>query len=289
MKKTYSLSKPMPPLWLMYPSITRYSIGWRMGYGEGYANEYFRWYSSLSTEEKQKYQQMFPEPKGWLGWYKDTDEDIYDDGTLFWSKDHKLKYSLDSLQKDFRKGKKTKYIFFWGHQPSSDGKITKSCMSQWWKSKFTIDTSHYCCMEQYMMAEKARIFNDQDMLDAILKSNSPKQIKEFGRKVRHFDEEIWRRKRSAIILNGNFAKFLQDNELKQYLIQTKGKVLVEASPFDKIWGIGLSVDDENIKNPLLWKGQNLLGFALMEVRDELIKICENENRIDYESLYKQYG
>lgn len=191
-----------------------------------------------------------------------------------------MKYSLDDLQKDFQSGKKIKYLFFWGHQPSADGSITKSCLSQWWMSSFTIETNTYCCMEQYMMAEKARIFKDEDMLKEILQSKNPKQIKELGRKVRNFDEKVWENKRYSIIFNGNYAKFFQNEELRKFLISTKDHVLVEASPYDKIWGIGMSANDKNIENPLEWKGLNLLGFALMEVRDEIIRVCENCDKLD---------
>lgn len=209
--------------------------------------------------------------------YNVTHEDVYENNILLWNTDYELKYNLEQIQKDFSKGKKLKYIFFWGHHPSTDGRIIKSCMSQWWKSSFTIEKDTYCCMEQYMMAEKARLFNDHETLLKILTNKNPKQIKELGRQVRGFDESKWKKYSQSIILNGNLAKFLQDKNLKQYLMETKNKVLVEASPYDKIWGIGLSADHDNAKNPLLWKGQNSLGFALMEVRDELIRRCQNEN------------
>jgi ribA/ribD-fused uncharacterized protein len=182
-----------------------------------------------------------------------------------------MKYSLKSLQEDLQKGKAIEYLFFWGHQPSKDNSITKTCLSQWWKSDFKIDNETYCCMEQYMMAEKARLFNDNEILEKIMQRNNPKQIKDLGRQIGNFDETLWAESRYSIILKGNYAKFSQKEELKQFLIGTKDKVLVEASPFDKIWGIGMCADDKNIENPLLWKGLNLLGFGLMEVRDEVLR------------------
>ncbi len=183
------------------------------------------------------------------------------------------KYSIYSIQKDFKKGERMKYLFFWGHQPSKDGSITKTCLSQWWMSSFMINDETYCCMEQYMMAEKARLFNDNETLMEIMKSNHPKQIKDLGRQVKNFNEEAWVQRRYSIVFKGNYAKFSQNENLRQFLIKTKDRVLVEASPYDKVWGIGMSADDEHIENPLLWNGLNLLGFALMEVRDELIKAC----------------
>ncbi len=285
MKKSYDINNPMPPLWLKYPHKGMYSIGWRMGYGEEYKCEFGDWYNTLNPEEQKNYQQMFPEPKGWLGWYEEdsNDKDIYDDdGYLLWNEDGKMKYSIEDLKKDFQKGKSIKYLFFWGHQPSHDGSITKTCLSQWWKSDFTIETDTYCCMEQYMMAEKARLFEDDEILNEIMESKNPKQIKELGRKVKNFNEKVWEQKRYSIILNGNYAKFIQNERLKEFLLGAKNRVLVEASPYDKIWGIGMSSDDEHINNPLEWKGLNLLGFALMEVRDELLRVCENEKILNCE-------
>lgn len=139
-----------------------------------------------------------------------------------------------------------------------------------------------------MMAEKARLFKDEEILKEILQSKHPKQIKELGRKVRNFDEEVWKKKRYSIILNGNYAKFLQNEGQRQFLIGTKNRVLVEASPYDKIWGIGMAADDENIENPLEWKGLNLLGFALMEVRDELIRVCANYDKLDLQGLQEEF-
>ncbi|WP_313885148.1 MULTISPECIES: NADAR family protein [Clostridium] len=90
------------------------------------------------------------------------------------------------------------------------------------------------------------------------------------------------------MLNGNYAKFIQDEDLRQFLIRTKERVLVEASPYDKIWGIGMSADDENIENPLLWNGANLLVFALMEVRDELIRVCKNYDKLNLIKLHEMF-
>jgi ribA/ribD-fused uncharacterized protein len=162
-------------------------------------------------------------------------------------------------------------------------------LSQWWKADFDDEMHTYCCMEQYMMAEKAKLFDDEEMLAQILASDNPKEIKELGRKVRGFDGDKWARKRYSIVLNGNFAKFLQNEELMQFLLQTGDKILVEASPYDNIWGIGMSADDEKIDNPLEWRGQNLLGFALMEVRDELNRICPNYGTLNLQELHREFG
>jgi len=181
-----------------------------------------------------------------------------------------MKYSREVLQEYCKEGRSIELLFFWGHTPPYDGSIDKACLSQWWKSKFEIEDEKFCCMEQYMMAEKALLFDDRKILHEIMSCDNPKTIKAQGREVSNFNSGVWEQKRSDIVIKGNLAKFFQNEELKKYLLGTNSKVLVEASPYDRIWGIGLSADDEKSKNPLLWRGSNLLGFALMEVRDELM-------------------
>ncbi|EAD8958340.1 NADAR family protein [Listeria monocytogenes] len=180
-----------------------------------------------------------------------------------------MDYTLEKIQHKYRKGEKLKYIFFWGHQPAEDGKISKSCFSQWWICSFKVDGVEYNCAEQFMMAEKAKLFNDMEMREKILVAKHPKQAKDFGRLIRGFQEDIWLKNRFNIVMRANQAKFSQNEELKKFLMQTKNRILVEASPVDKIWGIGMAADNKNVENPLYWKGLNLLGFALMAVRDEL--------------------
>ncbi|ECQ6722161.1 NADAR family protein [Listeria monocytogenes] len=180
-----------------------------------------------------------------------------------------MDFTLEKIQHKYRKGEKLKYIFFWGHQPAEDGKISKSCFSQWWICSFKVDGVEYNCAEQFMMAEKAKLFNDMEMREKILAAKHPKQAKDFGRLIRGFQEDIWLKNRFNIVMRANLAKFSQNEELKKFLMQTKKRILVEASPVDKIWGIGMAADNKNVENPLYWKGLNLLGFALMAVRDEL--------------------
>ncbi|EBF5847858.1 NADAR family protein [Listeria monocytogenes] len=180
-----------------------------------------------------------------------------------------MDYTLEKIQHKYRKGEKLKYIFFWGHQPAEDGKISKSCFSQWWICSFKVDGVEYNCAEQFMMAEKAKLFNDMEMREKILAAKHPKQAKDFGRLISGFQEDIWFKNRFNIVMRANQAKFSQNEELKKFLMQTKNRILVEASPVDKIWGIGMAADNKNVENPLYWKGLNLLGFALMAVRDEL--------------------
>lgn len=129
-------------------------------------------------------------------------------------------------------------------------------------------------MEQYMMAAKAELFGDREILTQILQCRDPKQIKALGRKVQGFDSALWDKYKYSIVLNGNLCKFSQNQELKDFLLSTGDCVLAEASPYDGIWGIRWSADAPEAEEPLKWRGQNLLGFALMEVRDELRKNCE---------------
>lgn len=123
--------------------------------------------------------------------------------------------------------------------------------------------------EHWMMAEKAKLFGDKAVLEKILNCNSPKEAKSLGRKVKNFDEKIWTENSERIVINGNYLKFKQNKELWEYLNGTCDKILVEASPYDKIWGVGMKNGDTGIENPGNWKGLNLLGYALMEVRDKL--------------------
>ena len=176
---------------------------------------------------------------------------------------------MPSLIDYLSKGKKTKYIYFWGHQKPKDGSIGKSCFSQWYDSPFYINNQFYKTAEHFMMAEKARLFNDTNAESAILKSGNPGEAKRIGRNVVGFNDEVWIKERFRIVVEANEAKFAQNNVLAESLIATGKRVLVEASPVDKVWGIGLAADDQNINSPYKWKGLNLLGFALMEVRKRL--------------------
>ncbi|MCP3920968.1 MAG: NADAR family protein [Desulfobacterales bacterium] len=181
-------------------------------------------------------------------------------------------YNKELLLKSVRSGKRPKYMFFWGHQKRKDGTVGKECFSQWWSNSFEINSIVYKTAEHFMMAEKARLFKDEERLNKILSSRDPGAAKRFGREIRNFDNDLWLQNRFEIVVRGNNAKFSQNNELRKFLINTKDRVLVEASPVDKIWGIGLSEDDPHASNPEKWKGLNLLGFALMKVRS-----CIREN------------
>lgn len=179
-----------------------------------------------------------------------------------------MKYSVERLIQKTRRKERPKFLFFWGHQPSKDGSISTSCLSQWWKSEFESGGKRYKTAEHWMMAKKAELF-DPDRIEQILKAKSPAQAKMIGRNVEGFSNEIWDKHKYEIVRQGTFLKFSQNEELATFLINTKKRILVEASPVDPIWGLGLAKDHRNAGNPSKWRGENLLGFALMEVRDEL--------------------
>lgn len=161
------------------------------------------------------------------------------------------------------------FLFFWGHQPSKDGTITSSCLSQWWPSQFEVEGTVYFTAEHWMMSQKAQLFGDYETAIRIRAARSPKEVKQLGREARGFDAAIWDANKFAIVEEGNFHKFCQNTELLNFLTATGDLVLVEASPVDCIWGIGLTADDANAANPPEWRGENLLGFALMRVRQRL--------------------
>ncbi|GGG12067.1 hypothetical protein GCM10011344_10930 [Dokdonia pacifica] len=182
-----------------------------------------------------------------------------------------MKYTIETIKNQYRIQKELlKYVFFWGHTPSKNGDTTKSCFSQWWELDFEVNGITYRTAEHWMMAGKARLFNDTVILEKIINASHPNQAKKLGRKVSNFDADIWDAHKYEIVKEGNYHKFSQHSNLKEFLINTANRILVEASPFDPIWGIGLAQSKPNIEDPNTWKGENLLGFALMEVRDELV-------------------
>lgn len=180
-----------------------------------------------------------------------------------------MKYSRKNLIQALQSDSTLKFLHFWGHQPSKDGRVTASCFSQWWVSPFTVDGATYTTAEHWMMAGKARLFNDPEMLEAILAANTPGEAKKLGRKVRNWDGKKWEQHKFELVVEGNIHKFSQHPDLKEFLLNTGERVIVEASPLDRIWGIGMGKNNPNANNPENWKGENLLGFALMEVRDRL--------------------
>ena len=145
-------------------------------------------------------------------------------------------------------------------------------LSQWYPSIFTIEGVTYQNAEQFMMAEKAKLFNDLEVANEIITSKlPPREYKKLGRKVKNFSTPLWLKHRYAIVLKGTLAKFEQNPELWKQLNATGDKLLIEASPFDENWGVHLAESDTRILDTDTWQGENLLGKALMEAKDILRK------------------
>jgi len=175
----------------------------------------------------------------------------------------------DTLRSAVQNGRRVDYVLFWGHKPEPDGSVGKGCLSQWWPARFVVDGDQYASAEHFMMAGKARLFGDEAARARVLGASSPAEAKKIGREVRNFDEEAWAGARFELIVAGNVAKFGQNPPLAAFLLATRDRVLVEASPTDRIWGIGLAAGHPGARDPDQWRGLNLLGFALMEARRRL--------------------
>lgn len=158
-------------------------------------------------------------------------------------------------------------ILFWGYKPID--KIGKNCFCQWFPSTFVADGITYSCAEQYMMAQKAKLFGDKESFDKIIASTNPKEMQQFGREVKNFDQNIWNENKFSIVRTGNLYKFSQNKEMKEFLLSTKDELIAEASPYDCVWGIGYKEDNPLSKDISQWRGENLLGKAIMDVRKEL--------------------
>jgi len=169
-----------------------------------------------------------------------------------------------------------KFIFFWSGP-----------FSNWMPSPFEIDGVWYNCVEQFMMAEKARLFKDEASLKKIMSAVDPREQKAYGRQVAGFNKEQWEQVARDLVYKGCYAKFTQNQDLKQVLIDTAGATLVEASPEDPIWGIGLRKTDPRALNRATWRGTNWLGEILTKVREDLLKESFGGREIaDYKSQKK---
>lgn len=178
-------------------------------------------------------------------------------------------YNVQWLQSQVAQNNTIKYFYFWGHTPRTVGVTDHSCFSQWFGSPFVVNGHTYNTAEHWMMAHKALLFNDHEIYEKILAAKTPGEAKQLGREVRKFDEVVWKDAAFDIVKYGNIHKFSQHPEMGSYLLNTGNRVLVEASPVDFIWGVGLAKDNPAIEDVNKWRGLNLLGFALMAARDAL--------------------
>lgn len=171
----------------------------------------------------------------------------------FWNRDYLLELAEN----------RPELLLFYGHKVTDP--VTETCLSQWYPCQFEVDSVKYTSAEQYMMAEKARLFGDEKIRAEILRTSDPRKCKALGRKVKNFDKAVWDKRKENIVRNGNFEKFMQNSALRSFLLSTGDKVLVEASPTDRVLGIGLGKNNPDALDPQKWRGQNLLGFTLMAV------------------------
>ena len=160
-----------------------------------------------------------------------------------------------------------KHVFFWGEWPSN-----------WFHSHFVVERDgkklNFYNSEQYFMYEKALAFGDKEIAMKILfEGNNPKMAKSLGRQVRNYDDKVWDKLRYQVMVDANYFKYSQNEELKQLLLnpELNGKHFCEASPKDLLWGCGLHESDQLIDDEKNWKGQNLLGKVLDEVRNRLLE------------------
>lgn len=218
-----------------------------------------------------------------------------------------LPINRKQLRQRWQSGERFEFYLFYGHNQKFQ-QVDTSCLSQWFERDFSVDGVEYATAEHWMMAEKARLFKDDYMLESILDAAGPKEAKALGRKVRGFSQAMWEQHRFEIVRQGNYAKFIQNEDLKKFLLATAqsqsydqkmvaepkatykfGKqqsspagetdsnvILVEAAGRDVIWGIGLGQHNPKAQDPFQWRGHNLLGFALTLVREQLANIQPEE-------------
>ena len=161
--------------------------------------------------------------------------------------------SREELIEFLNRGNAVEYVFFWGHRKPKTG-VSKTCLSQWHAASFEVDGVRYRTAEHYMMAEKARLFEDWATAAKIVSCETPKEAQRLGREVAGFDSSVWDDRKFDIVVNGNIAKFGQNPGPGEFLKGTGNKVLVEASPDDRIWGIGLAANHPSASDPNLWDG-----------------------------------
>ncbi len=262
----------MYPPWIMYPKLWCHSKHWNSGKPSEYLQRFTAYILSMSSVDREAYAHKFIEPPTWKDIYLGS---LPDHAVIRWRTSMTPKYYLPEIKANAMQGRNYDIRLFYGHYQNRPGIIDKSCFSQWYSMSFVVNDIEFCCMEQFMMAYKALLFEDSDAYDKIMSSADPKTIKSLGRGVRNFDQAVWDTYKYTIILNGNWAKFSQNPELAKFLLSTGDSILAEASPYDGIWGIKMSARDPYAYNPANWKGFNLLGLALMEVRDELRRVYAN--------------
>lgn len=210
----------------------------------------------------------YPKEEAWKVAIKSVNDFLsahpdYDIDVIFAVLDNEILAMGNKIFSSLKTDSDNNFVFFY-HEYEENGYL-----SNWYKSDFIINGNKYCCNEQYMMEQKALLFGDTEIAEKIMRETDPMTIKTLGKAATGFNEKVWNGNKQIIMFRGLMAKFTQNVELREKLISTGNAVLVEASPKDRVWGIALSAGDPDALDMNKWKGENLLGFALMAVRAEL--------------------
>lgn len=263
----------MTPPWLKYPNLSECTIGWRMGYGEDYQYQFLDWLDTLDSKQQKQYQALFPYPSFWLykQWEKRViadDDEYYIEGVDLWLNHGMMKYNK---QQYINSPDNHEFVFF--GQDSTEN-TDNACLNLWHSLPFSRDIFDYLYIGQYIIAEKAQVFENDELAKQITKTADPQQIMALDKQIKNFNPVIWDKVKYSVALNAYYYKFSQHQALRDFLLSTDDKILVFADPTDDVWGIG-ATQNHNICDILAWRGENLLGFSLMEVRDELRALYQN--------------
>lgn len=283
----------LPPPWLAMKKVYKMTTMSSPNYDQGYGLTFNPWFNSLSWPDKNKYYRMFPEPAPWHGWYMNFP---FDDSTLWynhfgmfsWEAAGLLTYCRRWLKLEYQANRKHKLLFFNNNQ-SSKKELTKACLSQRYQYTFYGHDHEFTSAEHYMMFCKAELFGDYEASEKILKAKGIEEIFQLGRNVQGFKQDIWDKFKYNMVLNNNWLKFEPNPELLSFLLSTGETVLVNACKDDVIWGIGLTASDPDAKDPMKWRGYNLLGFALTQIREHIKWVTENEDKCNWDLvMLKEY-
>lgn len=267
-----SPEKPYPPAWLAYSKYPHGSMAWRGGPADDYSTTQWEWLRKQSSDAQKAYKAMFPAPPEFSIPFVQVGRHNF--WICKWHPEGLPKYNTKWAIDNPRP-----LLMFYEHFPETPGRVTEICLSQWYPCEF-YHGRDLICVEQYLMAQKAALFGDRITGDKILEATDPAEMIRLGRTVSDFDQKLWDELKYTIALNGIWRKFIQNYKLRQYLLSTGDSVLVHAAPDDDIWGIGCGAKDPRAWDPSQWRGQNLLGFALMEARDKLREVCKYEHLCD---------
>lgn len=266
-----------PQPWFVLTRLESIDMVSKAGNIKSYNDDYRDVIQNLaSTDSMGEYFGMFPAPE-WYAQAKDLMLGLHKFRYYKWNDNQYIK------NKDELMGKPV--LAFFSQSNDIRDKVTKDCLSQWYKCDFIVDGIKYNCMEQYMMAQKALLFGDMYYYFKIMSSENPRDMKNYGRQARGFEINVWDAVKMDIVRTGNYHKFSQNEKLRDFLIGTGDMVLVEGSPWDKVWGAGIAVKDKRINLIDQWPGRNLLGFCLMQVRDNIKAVYANYDKVDFDKSY----